>query len=122
MNATAYALLITFNANCKRTEDSWKVLGDKVHEQVVVWSTLWSWYCMNNKHEDALNVFFGMLRTPLTYLQDVDLSGSGNLKDIPDLSTATYLKDCASEIEKLWEGLVRRIDFPSGYLSVSDKS
>ncbi|ESQ39791.1 hypothetical protein EUTSA_v10000805mg [Eutrema salsugineum] len=69
------ASLITFYANCKRTEDSRKVFDEKVHEQVAVWTALLSGYSLNKKHEVALSVFSEMLRNSILPNQSTFASG-----------------------------------------------
>ncbi|VVB08157.1 unnamed protein product, partial [Arabis nemorensis] len=69
------ASLITFYANCKRTEDSRKVFDEKVHEQVAVWTALLSGYSLNKKHEDALSIFSEMLRNGILPNQSTFASG-----------------------------------------------
>lgn len=56
------ASLITFYANCKRVEECVKAFNEKLHENVVVWTSLLTGYGANDKHEEALTVFGDMIR------------------------------------------------------------
>ncbi|CAA7014454.1 unnamed protein product [Microthlaspi erraticum] len=69
------ASLITFYANCKRTEESRKVFEEKVQDQVAVWTALLSAYSLNKKHDDALSVFSEMLRNNISPNQSTFASG-----------------------------------------------
>ncbi|XP_074269724.1 pentatricopeptide repeat-containing protein At5g46460, mitochondrial [Silene latifolia] len=54
--------LITLYANCKRLEDSCRVFREKVHDSVVVWTSLLTGYSLNSMHDDALTVFRDMTK------------------------------------------------------------
>ncbi|KAH6765258.1 Pentatricopeptide repeat superfamily protein [Perilla frutescens var. frutescens] len=56
------ASLITFYANGKRVEECVKAFNEKLHQNVVVWTSLLTGYGANDKHEDALRVFGDMIR------------------------------------------------------------
>ncbi|KAI5670757.1 hypothetical protein M9H77_11121 [Catharanthus roseus] len=61
-DAYVIASLITFYANCKLIDDSRKVFHEKVHMNVVVWTSLLTGYGSNDEHQEALNVFGNMVR------------------------------------------------------------
>ncbi|XP_010559273.1 PREDICTED: pentatricopeptide repeat-containing protein At5g46460, mitochondrial [Tarenaya hassleriana] len=82
------ASLITFYANCKRVEDSRKVLDEKVHVNVAVWTALLSGYSLNRKHEDALSVFSVMLKADI----------------LPNQSTFTSTLNSCTALEALDRG------------------
>ncbi|KAL9232238.1 hypothetical protein vseg_007368 [Gypsophila vaccaria] len=54
--------LITLYANCKRLDDSRRVFLEKVHDSVVVWTSLLTGYSLNSMHDDALTVFYDMTK------------------------------------------------------------
>ncbi|KAK9706903.1 hypothetical protein RND81_07G159700 [Saponaria officinalis] len=54
--------LITLYANCKRLDDSRRVFDEKVHDSVVVWTSLLTGYSSNSMHDNALTVFSGMTK------------------------------------------------------------
>ncbi|KAL3520100.1 hypothetical protein ACH5RR_018249 [Cinchona calisaya] len=56
------ASLITFYANCKKMNDSHKVFNEKLHMNVVVWTSLLTGYGSNSRHDEALNVMGDMFR------------------------------------------------------------
>ncbi|KAL2456665.1 Pentatricopeptide repeat-containing protein [Abeliophyllum distichum] len=56
------ASLITLYANCKQMNNSFKVFDEKLHVNVVIWTSLLTGYGVNSKHEDALQVFGDMIR------------------------------------------------------------
>lgn len=61
-DAYVTASLITFYANCKKMNDSRKVFNEKLHINVVVWTSLLTGYGSNSMHEEALNVMGAMFR------------------------------------------------------------
>ncbi|CAE6215888.1 unnamed protein product [Arabidopsis arenosa] len=95
------ASLITFYANCKRTEDSRKVFDEKVQEQVAVWTALLSGYSLNRKHEDALNVFSEMMRNGILPNQSTFASG---LNSCSALGTLDWGKEIHGVAVKLGLG------------------
>ncbi|KAL3833584.1 hypothetical protein ACJIZ3_008320 [Penstemon smallii] len=56
------ASLITFYAHCQLIDDCAKSFNEKMHLNVVVWTSLLTGYGINNKHEHALRVFGTMIR------------------------------------------------------------
>ncbi|XP_022879641.1 pentatricopeptide repeat-containing protein At5g46460, mitochondrial [Olea europaea var. sylvestris] len=56
------ASLITLYANCKEMNYSFKVFDEKLHMNVVTWTSLLTGYSVNGKHGDALKVFGDMIR------------------------------------------------------------
>ncbi|XP_022142054.1 pentatricopeptide repeat-containing protein At5g46460, mitochondrial [Momordica charantia] len=56
------ASLITFYANCKLIENASDIFNDNLRRNVVVWTALLTGYGLNCKHENALQVFKGMMR------------------------------------------------------------
>ncbi|KAL8507242.1 hypothetical protein ACS0TY_017964 [Phlomoides rotata] len=60
------ASMITFYANCKEIEQCKKVFNQKLHRNVVVWTSLLTGYGANNKHAVALRVFGDMIRFGIT--------------------------------------------------------
>ncbi|GMH26839.1 hypothetical protein Nepgr_028682 [Nepenthes gracilis] len=56
------ASVITFYANCKKVEDFCKVFSEKMHDNVVVWTSLLTGFNLNSKHEDALKLFGDMMK------------------------------------------------------------
>lgn len=95
------ASLITFYANCRRTDDSRKVFNEKAHEQVAVWTALLSGFSLNRKHEDALSVFSEMLRNNVLPNQSTFASG---LNSCSALGTLDWGKEMHGVAVKL--GLV----------------
>ncbi|XP_073048201.1 pentatricopeptide repeat-containing protein At5g46460, mitochondrial [Primulina eburnea] len=61
-DAYVTAALITLYANCKQIEDFVKAFNEKLHLNVVVWTSFLTGFGVNGKHEDALRVFCGMIR------------------------------------------------------------
>lgn len=55
------ASLITFYANCKRVEECVRAFNERLHKNVVVWTSLLTGYGANDQHKDALRVFGGMI-------------------------------------------------------------
>ncbi|XP_051133757.1 pentatricopeptide repeat-containing protein At5g46460, mitochondrial [Andrographis paniculata] len=56
------ASLITFYASCKQIEEFVKAFNERLHPNVVVWTSLLTGYGANGKHEAALTVFRDMIR------------------------------------------------------------
>lgn len=56
------ASLVTFYAKCKQINDSVKVFNEKLHENVVTWTSLLTGYGSNNRHEEGLGVFKEMMK------------------------------------------------------------
>lgn len=54
--------LLTLYANCKKVECSRKCFDEMVQRNVVMWTALLTGYGLNNKHADALEVFFNMTK------------------------------------------------------------
>ncbi|XP_016449334.1 pentatricopeptide repeat-containing protein At5g46460, mitochondrial-like [Nicotiana tabacum] len=59
------ASLITLYANCMHVDDSSKVFSERLHNNVVVWTSLLTGYGLNCKHKEALKVFGDMIRIGL---------------------------------------------------------
>ncbi|PHT55724.1 Pentatricopeptide repeat-containing protein, mitochondrial [Capsicum baccatum] len=59
------AALITLYANCMRMDDSSKVFNERLHMNIVVWTSLLTGYGLNYKHKEALEVFGDMIRIGL---------------------------------------------------------
>ncbi|CAL9241629.1 unnamed protein product [Arabidopsis halleri] len=95
------ASLITFYANCKRTDDSRKVFDEMVHEKVAVWTALLSGYSLNRKHEDALNIFSEMIRNSILPNQSTFASG---LNSCSALGTLDWGKEIHGVAVKLGLG------------------
>ncbi|KAF9621366.1 hypothetical protein IFM89_020025 [Coptis chinensis] len=82
------ASLITFYAHCTLVDNSLKVFEDNLVANVVMWTALITGYGLNSKHEEALEVFYGMI-----------MSGT-----MPNQFTfASALKSC-SELDALDRG------------------
>lgn len=60
------ASMITFYASCKEMEECVKVFNQKLHRNVVVWTSLLTGYGANNEHDVALRVFGDMIRFEIT--------------------------------------------------------
>lgn len=56
------ASLVTFYANCQLMEESVKAFQDKLHLNVVVWTSFLTGHEKNAAHDAALRVFGGMIR------------------------------------------------------------
>ncbi|CAL5214263.1 unnamed protein product [Lathyrus oleraceus] len=56
------ASLVTFYAGCNRMDNAFKVFGEIVCKNVVVWTALLTGYGLNEKHVEALEVFGDMMR------------------------------------------------------------
>lgn len=54
--------LIALYANCKEIENSRKFFDESVHRNVAEWTALLTGYGLNSKHEDALVVFYSMIK------------------------------------------------------------
>ncbi|XP_073133776.1 pentatricopeptide repeat-containing protein At5g46460, mitochondrial [Henckelia pumila] len=61
-DAYVTAALITLYANCKQIEGFVKAFNEKLHLNVVVWTSFLTGFGVNGKHEDALRVFCDMIR------------------------------------------------------------
>ncbi|KAG8365588.1 hypothetical protein BUALT_Bualt18G0121000 [Buddleja alternifolia] len=75
--------LITFYANCKQMQECLKAFDEKLHPNVVVWTSLLTGYGNNGKHEDALRVFVEMNRLGI----------------VPNQSSFTSALNSSSEME-----------------------
>nr|GMD06573.1 pentatricopeptide repeat-containing protein At5g46460, mitochondrial [Ipomoea batatas] len=84
-DAYVAASLITFYANCMKIDDSWRVFNEKMHMNVVVWTSLLTGYGLNHKHEDALTLFADMIRIGVC----------------PNQSSFTSALNSSSEVESL---------------------
>lgn len=60
------ASMITFYASCEEVEECVKVFSQKLHRNVVVWTSLLTGYGANSKHNAALRVFGDMIRFGVT--------------------------------------------------------
>ncbi|VFQ60294.1 unnamed protein product [Cuscuta campestris] len=56
------ASLITFYATCLKIDDSCRVFQEKIHKNVVVWTSLVTAYTLNHMHKNALSLFARMLQ------------------------------------------------------------
>ncbi|KAL2252148.1 pentatricopeptide repeat-containing protein At5g46460, mitochondrial [Sesamum indicum] len=56
------ASLVTFYANCKQIGECIQAFNEKLHPNVVVWTSLVTGYGINSRHEDAFRVFRNMIR------------------------------------------------------------
>ncbi|XP_042482361.1 pentatricopeptide repeat-containing protein At5g46460, mitochondrial [Macadamia integrifolia] len=54
--------LITFYANCEKIEECRQIFHENLDINVVMWTALLTGYGLNNKHEDALDVFYNMIK------------------------------------------------------------
>ncbi|KAJ8635311.1 hypothetical protein MRB53_009578 [Persea americana] len=54
--------LITLYANCREIEDSRKFFNENVRRNVAEWTALLTGYGLNCKHEDALELFYNMVK------------------------------------------------------------
>ncbi|EPS60341.1 hypothetical protein M569_14461 [Genlisea aurea] len=54
--------LITLYANCRRIDECVKAFEEKLHLDIVVWTSLLTGYSVNAKHEEALRLFRDMFR------------------------------------------------------------
>lgn len=84
------ASLITFYANCKQVDNSYKVFHEKLHINVVIWTALITGYGLNSKHEYALEVFRDMVKIGV----------------LPNQSSFTSALNSCSELEALDRGKV----------------
>ncbi|KAH0924184.1 hypothetical protein HID58_024202 [Brassica napus] len=100
------ASLITFYANCKRTEDSRKVFDEKVHDQVAVWTALLSGYSLNKKHEDALRVFSEMLRNSILPNQSTFASGLNSCSALGSLDWGKEMHGVAVKLGLITDAFV----------------
>ncbi|CAN7079070.1 unnamed protein product [Brassica oleracea var. botrytis] len=100
------ASLITFYANCKRTEDSRKVFDEKVRDQVAVWTALLSGYSLNKKHEDALSVFSEMLRNSILPNQSTFASGLNSCSALGSLDWGKEMHGVAVKLGLVTDAFV----------------
>ncbi|KAI3466788.1 hypothetical protein Pfo_023451 [Paulownia fortunei] len=76
------ATLITFYANCKQIKECVKAFNEKLHRNVVVWTSLLTGYGANTKHEDALRVFGDMIRLGIVPNQSSFTSALNSSREI----------------------------------------